>query len=187
MLFCSFLDFKGEEHLYRIYKKLLDRLETILSHLAILFLAVAFIVIFAQVIARYFFSTGKPWMEELCRYLIIWMTMFCSALGIRKVSHMRIDLLESSLKNRPTAKLILNFSYDLVQLVFFGVFIKYGYSYVVSTKTAITAGLGISKAWVYSAVPVGMTLMLLYTAEKIWAGIRELKETLGVASAEKRS
>lgn len=162
--------------MYTVYKKFLDVLEEILSYLAIFLLALAFIVIFSQVITRYFFSTGKPWMEELCRYAVIWMTMFCSAIAVRKGSHMRIDLLETSLNKYPKAQLILQLIYDVIELIFFLIFLVYGFNYMMSTKSALTPGLGISKAWVNSAVPLGMILMLLYIIERIWMNTRSLRD-----------
>ena len=49
------------------------------------------IVVFASVVARYFFGTGVGWSEDIVRYMMIWISFLGLGIGIRKGSHITVD------------------------------------------------------------------------------------------------
>lgn len=61
-------------------------------------------IVFANVIARYFFGYSFAWSEELSRYIIVWVTFFGISSCARYDGHDSVDLLPNLLKG--TAKRI---------------------------------------------------------------------------------
>ena len=61
-------------------------------------------IVFANVIARYFFQTAFAWSEELARYVVVWVTFFGISSCARYHTHVGVDLLSNFLKGR--AKLV---------------------------------------------------------------------------------
>jgi len=52
-------------------------------------------LVFAQVLTRYVFQYSTPWLEELTRFLMIWMVMIASAYAVRTRQHIAVDVLET--------------------------------------------------------------------------------------------
>jgi TRAP-type C4-dicarboxylate transport system permease small subunit len=52
------------------------------------FLALTGILVFANVIMRYFFNSGIPWGEELARFLFVWVIFLGSINALRKNNHL---------------------------------------------------------------------------------------------------
>ena len=49
---------------------------------------------FVQVVLRYGFDSGLTWVEEVNRYLMVYLTFFGAALGVKYARHIRIELIE---------------------------------------------------------------------------------------------
>src|SRR5690625_3666083 len=47
-----------------------------------------------QVLSRYVFMTSLPWVEELARYLMIFMVYIGSAVAVFRHDHFKVELLE---------------------------------------------------------------------------------------------
>jgi len=148
------------------YSKFLNGIEKIVNVTISALLFVAFIIIFAQVIVRYVFHSGYPWMEESARFMIIWMSFLGSAVAIRYRRHMFIDIFETMLPQK--GRMVLNVLFDLLMITFFIIMVVLGYQYTVQNKSNFSAGLNISMAYVYISLIVGMFLMALYMVECLW-------------------
>ena len=49
------------------------------------------IIIFVQVLLRYFWNYTPDWSEELSRYLIVWTIFIGTAVGVRSNIHIGVD------------------------------------------------------------------------------------------------
>ena len=49
---------------------------------------------FVQVVLRYGFDSGLIWVEEVNRYLMVYLTFFGAALGVKYARHIRIQLID---------------------------------------------------------------------------------------------
>ncbi len=49
---------------------------------------------FVQVVLRYGFDSGLTWVEEVNRYLMVYLTFFGAALGVKYARHIRIEMIE---------------------------------------------------------------------------------------------
>jgi len=54
------------------------------------------VIMGAQVIMRYIFSSSISWSEELSRYFFIWFTFLGISFAVKNNSHIRIDIIETT-------------------------------------------------------------------------------------------
>ena len=146
-----------------VYSKFLDALEKVIGAVIVTLLFVSFVIIFAQVITRYIFASGFPWMEEAAIFMSIWMAFLGAAVAIRKRKHMYIDIIEAKLPHLP--RMTLNVLSDLLMIAFFVIMIVIGHSYATGNRTNLSAGLSLSMMYVYFSLVVGMAIAVLYAVE----------------------
>ena len=154
----------------KAYSKFIDVLERILRVLLIALLAASFIIIFAQVICRYLFNTGFIWMEEVARYLIIWLSFLGSPVAIRHGNHMFVDLIEARFPQK--IRLPLNILFDLLTILTCVILFVAGWQYNKANITALSVGLNCSMSIVYSSICVGSVLMILFCIELLCLKIK---------------
>jgi TRAP-type C4-dicarboxylate transport system permease small subunit len=68
--------------------KKMEKIESLFSNMMAAFLALTGILVFANVIMRYFFNSGIPWGEELARFLFVWVIFLGSINALRKNNHL---------------------------------------------------------------------------------------------------
>jgi len=99
------------------------------------------------------------WTEEVARYSLVWLVMLGAAGALAKGDHMAIDFLVPKFPGwlKKTSE-VLRLG---IQLVVLFVLIWYGAMNVRGTWHMKTMALGIPKAIVLMAVPLGMSILLL--------------------------
>lgn len=135
--------------------KFLEKIEENIIGIGLL---ASIVLVFINVVLRYIFKSSSTWIEEVVRYLIIWVTFIGSAVCFRKGSHMGIDLIFSLTKG-PLKKGIEIFG--LIASFIFMIFLfKYGMELVMFTKQTgqITPAIEIKLFWVYIGIPLGAFL-----------------------------
>ena len=147
--------------------------EWILEGLIAVIVGVFCLLTIAQVIARYGFNSPFTWSEETGRYLFIWAMMLATALGVRRKVHIGFDLFLNWLKG--TKKRWMEFVNYVVIMIFAVLVFVFGIVLFLSVKNTVTGGLGLPLGYVYSAVPVGFFVMILFVAESLWNEIRKKK------------
>ena len=63
----------------------------LLTLIASLLVAATVSLTFAQVVLRYLFNNPQTWVEEVGRYLFIWITFLGAAVAFARDSHIRVD------------------------------------------------------------------------------------------------
>jgi len=127
---------------------------------------ILFLAVILQVINRFIIQASIPWTEELARYCFIWLSFVGIATGVKRGKHMAVDLLKE--KCNPRKRQALEFAADLILFIVFLIVIGYG---VDTTRQMMemggkSAALGIKKAYIYMACPVGLTLACIRMAQK---------------------
>ena len=150
----------------KAYSKFLDNSEKFIGVIIVALLAVAFLIIFAQVVIRYVFKSGFPWMEESARYMIIWMSCLGASIAVRKKRHMSIDVLE--VRFPPRLRKTMSFILDLAVLAFFIIIIIVGTKYALRNTENRSPGLNLRLTYVYFSIVFGMALSVLYAIEQMW-------------------
>jgi TRAP-type C4-dicarboxylate transport system permease small subunit len=119
------------------------------------------ICVFSNIVSRYLFSVSFAWIEEVARFLMIWIVFLGAGLALRHGLHVAVMLLPDAVPalSRPLA--VLSW---IITFAFFGVLCWYGYEYAEFAARQRSTMLNISMYWVYLAVPIGAALGMLHMA-----------------------
>ena len=125
-------------------------------------LVINVIIVFMQVIMRYFFSTSITWSEELSRYIFIWQVWLGSSIAFVDNQHIRVDLIFSIFKSEKSQRVIhlinniIWFSFN-VFLVYVGVKLLGS----MSARNALSSGMRLPLVYVYAALPVSSFILAI--------------------------
>lgn len=153
-----------------LLKWLDDHLE---GTLLVVLLSVTSILVFLQVIMRFVFQNSLTWSEELARYLFIWMIYIGVSYGIKKRSHLTVDVLDALLE--PRGRYISNIIVDVVLILFMGLMTYYGFN-IVLRAARLSAALSIPMRYVYLAPVTGFSLSLIRLIQNIRQNVRNFHD-----------
>jgi TRAP-type C4-dicarboxylate transport system permease small subunit len=143
-----------------------------LGHLGGLILAVMAGAVFLQVVLRYLGLVGIDGLEEVPRFLFVWLVMIGSASAMQRGQHTVLDYFVNSAGPRVRA-LLLIFT-NAVGIALFLYLIKLSLVLVPNAQLQTSAGLGLPLGWVYAAIPVGSALIVLPMLRTIVVASRSL-------------
>jgi TRAP-type C4-dicarboxylate transport system permease small subunit len=141
-------------------KRLEDFLVTLNSWALIAMLSAMTVIVGANISLRYLTSHSLPWADEAARYLMIWMTFGGAGLVLRVGGHVAITNLQDALPV-PGQKLLRG-AIALGLLIFFGFMVHVGIQYAQRMQYQVTPALRLSYVYVYAAMPVGFSLLILH-------------------------
>jgi C4-dicarboxylate transporter DctQ subunit len=136
-------------------------------------LAFASLLLFVNVVLRYWFLAPISWAEELTLYIMVWIVFVGSSVAIRTRGHIAIDLLPLVLS--PAGRHRLALAIALVILVFLAVFFYYsgGHTLRVRSSGQVTPVMQAPMWLAYLAMPAGSALMFLRICQLVWRLVRE--------------
>nr|WP_230309204.1 TRAP transporter small permease [Planomicrobium sp. YIM 101495] len=138
----------------------------------------ATLVLFINIILRYFFSANTSWAEEFIRYAMIWIAFIGSAICFRRGIHVGVDLLINYFSGK--GKVILQTIINVVSILFMALLVKYGIDLVLFSMNTgqITPSLEIKTFWIYLAIPLGAVLSIFHIVHRTYLMLRgvELSE-----------
>lgn len=137
-------------------KRILDNLEEIIG--AVLFI-VMFGILVAQIIFRQIFDSPLVWSEELAILLFTYVGMLGVSIGIKYRQHVFIDFLYNKFSGKGLK--IANTFIQSVVFISLVVMIQIGYKLFLRKKIFKLIALKISSGWMYGALPIIATLMLI--------------------------
>ena len=112
-----------------------------------------------QVLGRYIFGRAPGWSEELCRFLMLWVTMLGSATVLRRGGHLTVTaLLDVVPVPARQAMLALR---DALMVGACGLLAWQGWLFAELNGAQDSAAMEIAMTWPYAAIPVGGALILL--------------------------
>ena len=138
----------------------LDRIgTTIAAIIACLALAVAVFAGLWQVVARFATETPSVWSEALVRTALIWMAFIGLAVAIRAGALVSIDIAHRLSHGAARAALEGMTLASILSML--GVMFWFGWSMAERVKFQEMAGLEVSMAWGYAAIPLGAVFAML--------------------------
>lgn len=156
--------------------KLWDRME---EQVGGLFLLISVLLVFAQIVLRAVFNIGISGMYELATFSATFSVFFTASLGIRRNTHIRVDLVSNLVS--PRAAFALEIAVQVLMLVVCAGLTYSGYllvdeSLMLGDRTTGTIAVPM---WIPQMImPVGGLLMTLRVIQRLAALLRG-----GVASA----
>lgn len=127
--------------------------------MSVTFLALASVLAFYQVVTRFVFNEPSAWSEVASRSLIIWCVFLGAAHVFRQNEMMRVEVIFSVLPKR--LHVALEYLVAGLCLLFFVLLTYYSYQMGLRVRSQRLAGMDISIAWAYSALPVGSAFAVL--------------------------
>ncbi len=161
-------------------KRILTFLDSYLEEIILVFMMAYFVfATFTQVLARFVFKIPAPWTEESARYVFIWMTFLGASYAAKKSSHIRIDILESSVKEGTARK--VKFITSVIFLIFIVIMACIGVDICLTLlkRPQSSTVLGLPMIYVYAALPVGMIMAGFRLIQSLWRNYFAKKEVGG--------
>ena len=140
-----------------------DTFEEILGGIlmVVIFLCATF-----QVLNRFVLHFSVPWTEELCRYAFIWVAFLGVANGVKRGTHLNVDLIDSVLPKKVKAVLDVVLYAAFLLLMAYMLKISIDYLMRVARYGTVSVGLKIPMWIVYSILPLFTTLTMVRLVEK---------------------
>lgn len=157
----------------RTFQTVSDVLTRLIWMYAIALGALLTLLVFAQVVMRYVFSSGIPWVNELSQYLAIWMLLPLAAVLIREDDHIKISVLVDRFSTATVHRIAVA---ELLVIFLFGLGFTYAGSIYAfeSGFRSVSPSLGVDMFWIYVILPISGVLFcfftLVRTAEVIFEG-----------------
>jgi TRAP-type C4-dicarboxylate transport system permease small subunit len=140
-----------------------SRFETFTTGLAmsaaIVFLIIAGSLAFFQVVTRFVFDAPSTWSEVLTRSAMIWSVFLGAAPAFRHGSMIAMEMIQRLLPGL-WGKALFVFA-NLLSILFFAILFWQGIAMTGRVLSQTLAGVGISIAWVYAALPVGSVFAII--------------------------
>jgi len=143
-----------------------------LGHVGGAILAVMAGAVFLQVVLRFFGSTGVDGLEEVPRFLFVWLVMIGSAAAMQRGQHTVLDYFVNRLT--PAGRTLVLILVNAAGIALFAYLIRLSLVLVPNAQLQTSAGLGLPLGWVYAAVPVGSALIILPMLVQIVNALRSL-------------
>jgi TRAP-type C4-dicarboxylate transport system permease small subunit len=140
--------------------------EKSVDYVAAVLLAAMTVLVFLQVLFRYWLQLPLDWGEEVSRYLFIWSAMLGAAIGTKRRAHFGIDFAVKALPLPVQTAIAVSVNLCICGLM--GLVAVQGTKLALSNLSQISPTLAIPMAVPYAAIPACALLMLAYTAMDTW-------------------
>lgn len=131
------------------------------------------LVLFAGVVWRYFFVDPLTWSDEIARTLFVWLAFIGAAIGVKRRLHSAVLVFGSRMPARwQTFMTVLGL---LVIAVMAGVLVYTGTTETLANFKQVMPITGLSRGWLYLAVPVSGLLILVYLLPQFWQALRGVR------------
>ncbi len=129
-----------------------------------------FSAVILQVTLRYVFNAGLRWPEEATVFLMAWMTFLGSAVAIKQMEHINIDLFVEKLSEK--GRFILRFITKLMMLAFIIFLVYFGFKFALNSMNFTSNALGISLFWPRLSISAAASIMVIHMLHFIVRDIR---------------
>ena len=140
------------------------RLEAVLvgvnRRVVIALMAAMSVLVFANVVSRYLFNHSFLWVEEISRYMMVWVVFIGSGLVLRYGAHIAVEAFQDVLPTRAAqatrALVVVVLAITFVAMTWLGV------QYVRFAWDQETPVFNWNFGLIYLAIPIGSALMLIH-------------------------
>lgn len=133
-------------------------------------LAVMTLAVFVQVLTRFVGRSGVDGLDEVPRYLFVWLVMIGAAAAMQRGEHTNLEYFRQRMG--PRGRALTAALTNAVGILLFLSLIRSSLVLVPNAQLQTSAGLGMPLGYVYAAVPVGAVLILLPMLWNLVAALR---------------
>jgi TRAP-type C4-dicarboxylate transport system permease small subunit len=155
-----------------VYDPLLDRLFGVIEGVAGLILAAMAAAVFLSVVMRAAGSQALEGLDEVPRYLFVWLVALGGAAAMHRNEHTVLDYFVKKLEGRPRAAVTI-----VVQATMIAVFLyllKLSFTLVPNAALQSSPALDLRLDFVFIAVPIGSVLIIIPLVRNILEAFAEL-------------
>jgi TRAP-type C4-dicarboxylate transport system permease small subunit len=147
------------------------RLTRTALELAVVAMAAVVFLTFYQVVTRFVIGHPSAWSEVAARSAMIWMVFLGLAAAFRQGLMIAVDFLVDIAPRN--FRRVLFVIIAVASLIFLALLIWYGTGMTLRVRNQNLAGLQVTIAWVYAALPVGSALAVLGVIGRLIEVLRE--------------
>lgn len=140
-------------------------------------MALIVVIMVTQVVARYGFNASLIWAEELCRYLLIWMTFLLLGLVYQTGGFVALDVVPIMLPVR--ARRILKLATSIPVLWFVALMTWYGWDYASRFDNQTIPAADFISTFLFNQ-PAGLSIRLVYVSVSVGSGLLALHVVVDV-------
>lgn len=148
-----------------VFKKLMDRSETLLAAICVAGFALMLGLGCLTVLFRFIIQSSLAFPDEMIRYLFVWLVALGSAVALRRNMHAAIGILVKAMPG-PLKRAALMIA-ALCSILFLAILVYTGWHATLSASGQISAAMEISKAWLFASVPIGAFFGILFSIETL--------------------
>lgn len=137
------------------------------DYVAAILVSVMAVLVFLQVLFRYWLHLPLDWGEEVSRYLFIWSAMLGAAIATKRRAHFGIDFLVKILPSSAQKGIAIGVNLCICALL--GLIAVQGTRLAILNLSQISPTLSVPMGFPYAAIPACALLMLIYTIAETWA------------------
>ncbi|MCD6582059.1 MAG: TRAP transporter small permease [Desulfuromusa sp.] len=158
--------------------QLARKINWLIERICALLVGVMVVIIWFEVIERYFLHWGFTWTEELSRYVMIWAALLAISCGAFYREHIGLDIVGRFLPEKWAR--ILSISLDLISIAFFLFLAWYGIGMAKSGLGQYATIFGMTMVVPFAAVPISSVL----TAFQIFAAMVRGQKTIAISMTQ---
>ena len=159
---------KAIDTVYKIIEKIMRYGVTVLLTLMV-------VIVFANVVSRYYLQASLAWSEEVARFMLVWLVFMGSFLAYIHDEHLGLDLLV--MKFPPTLRRIVGVCTNLLVIYALYAVFEGGYLLMRDNWDWLSPAAEIPQGYVYFIVPFTCGLMMLQAILKTFYLIAGKTET----------
>lgn len=127
-------------------------------------LAVIVVLLFLQVITRYFNNSSFLWAGEAALWIFVWMVFLGAAVLFHKKEHMIVDIIEYFLPGKTKGKIqkLLDKIIRMTCWVFLVIVFYYSILFTISVANQYAVSFRLSRVYLSAALPVSIVVMLIF-------------------------
>lgn len=163
-----------------------DRYRWVLRAVIVMILATMLAIMGLQIIYRYALNDSLIWAEEMCRYLLIWVSFLAVVDAYERGEIAAVTMLRDALPRR--AGLVLTMVVEVLGIVLMAVLVVYGLRYadmvgsepipavrfLFNDLFGAAAPEAPATFWVYAALPMGLAMVALRLVVDLIGTLRKL-------------
>jgi TRAP-type C4-dicarboxylate transport system permease small subunit len=132
----------------------------------IVLLVLMVVIVFANVVSRYYLHASLAWSEEVARFMLVWLVFIGSFLAYIHDEHLGLDILVA--KMPPTLRKIVAFGTNMMILFALYAVMEGGYLLMRDNFDWLSSAAEIPQGYVYFIVPFTCGLMMLQVVLKTY-------------------
>ena len=152
--------------------KIYAMLQKIIKYLIAIFLTSMVVLVFANVISRYFLNFAIAWTEEVSRFMFIWVVFLSAVLAYVNDEHLKLDILEKKLPEK-TGQVVAVIC-DLIVMYAIYLITAGGLNLATQSWNWLSPAISFSYGIVYLVVPICGGIMLLQTLFKLYYHVKKI-------------